>query len=158
MSAGSREYIPEKKDSFLTFDCRAWQVPNKEEAVNCLIWREQDATKNSISMLAQHYFSHKQLHKKNGSQMQDMLMLEKEVNWNDCPAFFKRGTYVQRQRKLTKFSTEELERLPAKHEARKNPDLMIERNVIEALNLPPLSKIENKVDVILFGKKVKLYK
>lgn len=152
------EYIPEKAGTLPEFDCRVWNVPNLDEAVNCILWREQDATKNSISMLAQSEFSHKQLHKKNSSDMQDMLMLEKNINWNDYPSFFKRGSYIQRKNKLTKFSAEELERLPAKHEARANPDLMIERNVVEILDLPPLSKISNKVDVIIFGKEVELYK
>ena len=36
--------------------------------------------------------------------------------------------------------------------ARKNPDLMIERWVVDSIDLPPLMKIENKVDVIVFGK------
>jgi tRNA(His) 5'-end guanylyltransferase len=31
------------------FDCRAWTVPNQEEAANAILWREKDATKNSIS-------------------------------------------------------------------------------------------------------------
>jgi len=83
--------------------------------------------------------------------MQDMLMLEHGINWNDYPSFFKRGSYVQRQRKLTKFTTEELERLPAKHKARENPDLMIDRNVVEIRELPPIGKIANRVDVILNG-------
>lgn len=42
--------------------------------------------------------------------------------------------------------------------ARINPDLMIERNVVEILELPPLSKVSNKVDVIIYGKDVELYK
>lgn len=152
------EFIPEKAGTLPEFDCRVWNVPSLEEAANCFLWRENDATKNSIAMLAQSMFSHKQLHGKNGAQMQDMMVLERGVNWNDSPEFFKRGTYIQRRRKFTKFSAEELDRLPAKHEARTNPDLMIERNVVEILELPPMSKIANKVDVIIFGKDVELYK
>ena len=56
------------------FDCRAFQVPSKDEAVNVLIWRELDAARNSVSMLANHYFSHKELQGKNVSQVQDLLM------------------------------------------------------------------------------------
>jgi len=67
------EFLPEKVNTLPEFDCRVWNVPTPEEAVNCILWREQDATKNSISMLAQHHFSHKELFKKNTSDMQDML-------------------------------------------------------------------------------------
>jgi len=49
------EYLPEKANLLPKFDCRAWQVPNKVEAVNVLVWREQDAIKNSISMAAQQH-------------------------------------------------------------------------------------------------------
>ena len=48
--------------------------------------------------------------------------------------------------------TEELDRLPVMHKARKNPNLMIERKIVDIIDLPPLSKIDNKVDVIVFGK------
>jgi tRNA(His) 5'-end guanylyltransferase len=145
------EYLPEKSDKWPRFDCRVFNVPTLDEAVNTFLWREQDATKNSITMAASAFYSHKQLHKKNGSEKQEMLF-QKGVNWNDYPTFFKRGTYVQRKRICRKFTTDELEKLPKKHEARKNPDLMIERWVVDRIDIPPLSKITNKVDVIVFGK------
>lgn len=150
------EFLPEKVDAMPRFDCRVWNVPTLEDAVTCFVWRENDATKNSVSMLAQSEFSHKKLQNKNGSEMQDMLMLQKGLNWNDFPAFFKRGTYVQKVRELTKFSKEELSKLPMKHEARMNPDLMIERNVVKIVGLPPINKIDNKIDVIIYGKTPKL--
>jgi len=77
------------------FDARVFNIP-KEEVANNLIWRQQDATRNSIQMLARHYFSHKQLHKKNVSEIQDMLMLEKGINWNDIDTWKKRGMCVVR--------------------------------------------------------------
>lgn len=80
----------------ISFDCRAWNLP-REEVTNCFIWRQQDASRNSVSALAQAHFSHKQLQGNNGSQMQDMLMLEKGINWNDCPVPQKRGLCVVRE-------------------------------------------------------------
>lgn len=148
---GLAKYLPEKAGQLALFDCRAWNVPTKEEAVNTVLWREVDAAKNSVSMAARHYFSHKQIHGKNGSEMQEMLFQQKQVNWNDYPAAFKRGTYVQRQKRLTKFSAEEIERLPLKHEARKNPNLVIERSVVEKIELPPLAKVKNRIAVIFEG-------
>ncbi len=143
-------YIPEKAHLMPVFDCRVFNVPTIEEAANVFYWRELDATKNSISMAAQNYYSHKELNGKNGSQKQEMLF-QKGINWNDYPSFFKRGTYVQRTRRLTKFSTEEIGKLPAKHAAKLNPDLEIERWVISELDIPPLMKIKNREAVILFG-------
>ncbi len=90
-------HFPEKLEKRLpVFDSRVINLPNCDEAENMFLWREQDATKNSISMLAQHHFTHKELHKKNSSDMQDMLMLQKGINWNDEPAAFKRGSYIKK--------------------------------------------------------------
>jgi tRNA(His) 5'-end guanylyltransferase len=151
------KYLPEKADKMPRFDCRVYNVPNLDEAVNSFLWREQDATKNSISMAAQSVFSHRELMNKNGSDKQEMLF-QKGINWNDYPAFFKRGTYVQRKRVLTPFTSDEIEKLPAKHNARKDLNYVIERWVVDRVELPPLSKIENKSDVIVWGKDVELKK
>lgn len=72
------------------FDARVFTVPD-EEVINCLIWRQQDATRNAIQMLGQTHFSSKELHKKSQSDIQDMLMLQKGINFNDMPTEFKRG-------------------------------------------------------------------
>lgn len=145
------EYLPEKVGKRPRFDCRVWNVPNQIEAVNTFLWREMDATKNSISMAAQSFYSSNELLGKNGSVKQEMLF-QKGINWNDYPSFFKRGTYVQRKVRSGKMSIEELENLPTKHNARKNPELVVERKYVVELDLPPLTKVNNKIDVILFGK------
>jgi tRNA(His) 5'-end guanylyltransferase len=143
------EYLPEEYvKRYPRFDCRVWNVPTLEEAANTILWREMDATKNSISMAAQHYFSHKKLQGKNGKEMQDMLMLEKNINWNDYPAFFKRGTFVKKIVTQRKFTYEEIEKLPAKHEARTNPNLVITRQDVKVVEMPPFIKVENRVGVI----------
>ena len=80
-----------KKFNTAMFDSRVFTMP-KEEVVNCLIWRQQDATRNSIQAVGQANFSHSQLHGKNCSDIQDMLMLEKGINWNDFPTHLKRGS------------------------------------------------------------------
>lgn len=79
-----------KKLHSAMFDARVFTLP-KEEVVNCLIWRQQDATRNSIQSVGQANFSHTQLHGKNCSNIQDMLMLEKGINWNDYSTHLKRG-------------------------------------------------------------------
>lgn len=75
------------------FDARCFNIP-KEEVCNYFIWRQQDATRNAVEILGRCYFSDKELHKKNNSQIQDMLMLEKNVNFNDMPIEFKRGICI----------------------------------------------------------------
>lgn len=87
------KYFSQKKLAY--FDCRVWQVPNLVEAVNVLVWRELDATKNSITMAASHYYSHKELQNKNSTQKMEMLY-SVGVNWNDYLDAFKRGTYIRR--------------------------------------------------------------
>lgn len=73
------------------FDSRVFNIP-KEEVVNCVLWRQQDATRNSIQAVGQANFSHKELHGKSCDDIQDMLMLEKGINWNDFPTHLKRGS------------------------------------------------------------------
>lgn len=75
------------------FDARVFNVPIPE-VVNYFVWRQQDATRNSINMLGQFFFSHKQLQGKNVSQVQDMLMAEYNINWNDIDTWKKRGFCV----------------------------------------------------------------
>lgn len=133
-----------------TFDSRVWQVPNRTEAANVFLWREWDATKNSISMAAQSIFSEKQLHGKNGSEKQEMLF-QAGINWNDYPSFFKRGTYIQRRTVSKTFSVEELDKLPPKHAARSNPDLMVERSEWRSLDMPPFASVTNRERVIFDG-------
>jgi len=144
------KYLPEKVDKMPRFDARVYNVPTLEEAVNSFIWREMDATKNSITMAASEYYSHKELMGKNGSVKQEMLF-QKGVNWNDYPSFFKRGTYIQRKRLLKPFTSEEIEKLPAKHNARKDPNFMVERWVVDKVDMPPILKVINKVEVIIYG-------
>lgn len=132
------------------FDCRCWNVPSRTEAVNNILWREFDATKNSISMAARAVYSDKQLLGKHSAEKQDMLM-EKGINWNDYPVFFKRGTYARRVVTTRKFTEEELDKLPEHHEARKNPDLLITRSTIETIDMPVFTKVINRVEVIFDG-------
>ena len=78
------------------FDARVFNIP-VEEVTNCVLWRQQDATRNSISSLAQSKFSHKELQGKSSSQMQDMLMEKFGINWNDLTIPEKRGTAVYKR-------------------------------------------------------------
>lgn len=96
------EYLDEKDASYIEaleiamnkgamFDSRVFSIP-KEEVCNALIWRQQDATRNSIQSVGQANFSQKELHGKSCNDIQDMLMTQKGVNWNDYSTTLKRGS------------------------------------------------------------------
>lgn len=72
------------------FDARCFNIP-KEEVANCVYWRQVDATRNSIQMVGQANFSHKELQGKSCNDIQDMLFVQKGINWNDFPTDCKRG-------------------------------------------------------------------
>ena len=73
------------------FDSRAFVLPDMNEVVNYLIWRQQDATRNSVSMAAHAEFSHKSLQNVNSNGMIDRLR-EAGKPWEETPTHFKRGT------------------------------------------------------------------
>ena len=80
-------------DKGAMFDARVFNIP-KEEVINCVYWRQLDASRNSIQMVGQANFSHKELQNKSCNDIQDMLMTQKNINWNDFPTYQKRGTCV----------------------------------------------------------------
>lgn len=81
------------KNKGAMFDARAFILP-KEEVNNYFIWRQQDAIRNSIQMVAQSNFSHKELQGKSCNVLQDMLHEQKGINWNDYPTVYKRGSCI----------------------------------------------------------------
>lgn len=128
------------------FDCRVWQVPSRAEAANTFLWREQDATKNAVSMAARSVYSHKELDHKSGPEMQEMLF-EKGINFNDYPAFFKRGTFVRRITVSRLLTPEELARIPAGHE----PEGEVLRSEITPIEMPRFGSVTNREAVIFDG-------
>lgn len=72
------------------FDARCFNIP-KEEACNLVYWRQLDATRNSIQMVGQANFSHKELQGKSCNMIQDMLHEQRGINWNDYETRWKRG-------------------------------------------------------------------
>ena len=89
----TQKYVETLKNAVIKggmFDARCFNLP-KEEVANCLLWRQNDATRNSIESVGQAYFSAKQLHEKSCKMIQDMLLTEKNINWNNYPTMLKRG-------------------------------------------------------------------
>jgi len=138
-SAGLESKLP-------LFDCRAFTLPNLVEAANAILWREQDCTKNAVSMACRSLYSHKEMHGQGRADMQEM-MFQKGVNFNDYPAAFKRGTFVRRE--TYEMSPEDLE---VSVDIRKvMGDKPIVRSHVVEMDMPKFSSVTNRVQVIFEG-------
>lgn len=136
------------EDRLPHFDARVFQLPDQMEAANAFLWRERDAKKNSVSMAARHFFSHSVL--QGASQLDMLSMLENvDVNFDDYPQSFKRGTWLRRETFERKFTQEELERIPEKN--RPDPDTPILRSEVRELSIPDFGLVSNRVGVIFDG-------
>ena len=88
------------------FDARVFNIP-KEEVTNLIYWRQLDATRNSIQMVGQANFSHRELQNKSCNMIQDMLLTERDINWNDFPTHQKRGSCCVKSEVTTTCASEE---------------------------------------------------
>jgi tRNA(His) guanylyltransferase len=78
-----------------TFDARVLLIPQRDEVAKYFLWRQLDASANSLNMLASAHFTHAQLLDKSTAEKHEMLH-SKGVNWAKQPADFKRGRVVRR--------------------------------------------------------------
>lgn len=95
----SRKYldIVESKLGEAYFDCRCFGVPSVEEAFNVFMWRSRDCIKNSKSMFAQAYVSHKELQKKNGEEQIEYCLEKTGNDWNQIEERFKYGILIKKE-------------------------------------------------------------
>jgi len=142
------EYLPEKKFEAPIFDARAFVVPNLLEAYHSFFWRQQDCTKNAISMAAQSMFSHKSLQGQNSSMMQERMFSECGINFNDYPAFFRRGTFVRRVKVLKELDFDTARLLESR--GIPLPEGKVERTELQQSNAW-LSKLEDPVAYLFKG-------
>ena len=131
-------------DNLPTFDCRVINLPSKTETANMLLWRELDATRNAITSAARSLLTHREIQNKDSSEMQEM-MFRRGINFNDYPAYFKRGTFITKRKVFREIEQSVWENIPNhnKPESRK-----VERSTIIQLEMPPFSKVQNREDVI----------
>lgn len=74
------------------FDARAFNIP-EAEVVNYFLWRAKDWSRNSVTMLAQAYFSHKELQGKSVPEMHEMLHGIGR-NWTTLTEEERKGTFL----------------------------------------------------------------
>jgi len=72
------------------FDARVFNVP-KEEVCNVVLWRQKDAERNSVNMVGNSYFSHREMQNKSCKEVKEML-IEIGVDWENYPTKYKRGS------------------------------------------------------------------
>lgn len=130
------------------FDARVFAVPSKVQAYNAFLWREQDATKNSILMVSQATFGHSKILGINTNDLQKKLLFEKDINWNDYTPDQKRGTYIRKEKRLVKLEAERLAKIP---EGKRPKNGEVERNLLTVVDMPPINRVANAVEVLFDG-------
>lgn len=136
--------------SFPSFDARVWSVPHRQYALETILWRGLDAKRNSVQMAARAVFSHDEVNGKSVKEMKGMLA-GRGKPWEIMPDTFRFGTLIQRRRTRERMTTADLEALPPKHEARRNPGMLVERSVNIIGALPNLWNGTNGEAVIFDG-------
>lgn len=102
--------------SLPTFDARFLNLPTDDELRNMFVWRQIDATKNAITMVAHHYMGHTAIMNMGSQEKIRRLSTDFNVDFHlDFPEFFKRGTYIRRTNVLRMLSPAELEAIPVAH-------------------------------------------
>lgn len=126
------------------FDARIFQLPTRTEAANAVLWREQDAARNSISTAAQAFYSQRELHGKNSAQLLEMILATGQ-DFNTHPAFFRRGTFLQARTSEKPFPPQVIKFLP------EGADTTILRRSVEIIDMPAFSRVTNREAVIFDG-------
>lgn len=93
------------KNEMATFDARFMVIADPWEVINTFVWRQRDIERNSLSMLAQANFPHKQLEGKKKADLHEMLH-GIGINWNDLPGICKRGALIEKRKIVLKDGTE----------------------------------------------------
>lgn len=92
--------IMSKKLGNAWFDCRIYGVLSDEEAFNSVLWRVRDAEKNSRSMFAQSYCSHRELQGLNGLEQVQYCLEKTGKDWHKIDNRYKYGILVKREKYL----------------------------------------------------------
>lgn len=124
-------YIEHDKPAF--FDCRAWAVPDITEASNVLLWRVQDARKNSISSLFRWTAGHSRMHGLSGEDMKALLKSDYFTDWDQLPNKYKYGTYAKPVTVESYLTQEELMRIP--EHKRPEAEVLVKRTKVKELDI-----------------------
>jgi tRNA(His) 5'-end guanylyltransferase len=90
------------------FDARVFQVPDKTEAFNSLLWRTRDCERNSKNVFAQSILSHKECQNKTSNELVEICE-ELGHFWSDIPDKYKYGILWKKETYLKQPENPELE-------------------------------------------------
>lgn len=130
-----RRHISHKCGMMPIFDARVFNVPSLDDMAENLLWRQEDAVRNSVSMACHANFSDKELLHKTSGERREMLK-SIGIDWNDYPTHSKMGTFYRKE-KIENIITKE------------SYDLMIERKI-------PVDKIPKVGTIIVRSRVVEL--
>lgn len=99
-----------KKIGMAEFDARAFNIP-EWDCINNVIWRQQDATRNSVEAVGHANFNTKELHKVNCEGIKEMLLKQKSINWeSDFTPYQKYGAFCYKIQETRTIKGETVER------------------------------------------------
>jgi tRNA(His) 5'-end guanylyltransferase len=87
------------KNNEQIFDARViiFNEKNEYEIVNHQIWRSvQDCERNAILGYAHTIFGHKKIMNKHCGELKDMLLAEKNINWDNISIYLRHGVYCKK--------------------------------------------------------------
>jgi tRNA(His) guanylyltransferase len=145
------------------FDCRVLQLPTRTEAVNMLIWRQQDARRNYIQSYAQQLFSHKELLGKNITEQIRMIEEREEREFfDDMNMLDIDGNFFWKETIQRKLTAKELIKIPEEQRELVSGNVY-KRSYVTNAELPLLTDIKNREGVIfdrediIFKDEAKIY-
>lgn len=131
-----------------SFDCRVWNVPSKTEAANTILWRAQDARKNSVSMACRAHNSAKSMHLKNRED-QIRMLAEKGIDFYTAYSEEdKYGAFFKRVTRPTYIEDEVWNKIPLRS---KPPSRWAPRSSVEQMHIGYFGDVTDRVEFI-FGK------
>lgn len=113
------------------FDCRAFAVPSLVEASNVLLWRAQDARKNSVSSLFRWTASARRMQGLDQYKMKEVLKDDYDIDWNDLEPMYRHGVMMRPVSVMRKMTDEERNKIPEAN--RPKMETLVQRTDLEAI-------------------------
>ena len=126
------------------FDCRVWQVPTREDAVDVLLWRQRDARRNSISSACRAVHSAARLHRKSTREMLRMLADAGIEHARDYDRHDVEGSFFQVRKHKSRLPGDILARIPPPHVP---VDGCAMRSRVDRVHLSPEDSMETLIDI-----------
>tara|TARA_B100000745_G_scaffold239653_1_gene162321 strand:- start:1245 stop:2057 length:813 start_codon:yes stop_codon:yes gene_type:complete len=134
-------------DRLAAFDCRVFQLPNKSEATNAMLWRYMDAKKNSVSMLCRSMYSAKQMHGKNQIEMIQMIA-DKGMDYYNVEERLRTGSFARR---VTREEMIDPNTVPPQAHARIDFSKPVLRSSVIDFTIPNFHRARNREGIVFEG-------